>query len=152
MTEDAHTFRPLGLFDLDLLAALHAQIFTAPWDRPWTRQSFADVLAMPGAAGLLAVEMDAPIGFGLTSAAVDEVEILLIGLLPDRRKAGKGARLLAALLADAAARGARRAILEVAETNRAAIDSYTAAGFTRCGRRAAYYPGQIDAFIFEKSL
>jgi ribosomal-protein-alanine N-acetyltransferase len=146
------TYRPLASFDVDLLAALHGQSFDAAWDRPWSPRSFADVLAMPGAAGQLAILNDAPIGFGLTLAAVDEVELLLLAILPAHRRQGHAGHLLTALLQAAQANGAGRAILEVAGPNSAAIACYRRAGFTPCGRRKAYYDGKIDALIFEKLL
>lgn len=146
------TYRSLTPFDVDLLAALHGQSFDAAWDRPWSRQSFTDVLAMPGAAGQLAVLNDTPVGFGLTLAAADEVELLLLAILPAFRRQGHAGHLLSILLQAAQALGARRAILEVAGPNGAAIACYRRAGFTPCGRRKAYYDGKIDALIFEKSL
>lgn len=157
ISADSLTLRPLGAFDLDLLAGLHQGSFAAGWDRPWTRQSFAEVLAMPGASGLLAILTgpsgeDRPIGFGITLAAVDEVELLLLAILPAYRRQGWAGRLLDALLQAAAARGARRAVLEVAAPNAAAIACYRRAGFTPCGRRKAYYSGQVDALVFEKML
>jgi ribosomal-protein-alanine N-acetyltransferase len=146
------TYRSLTSFDIDLLAALHSQSFDAAWDRAWSRQSFADVLAMPGAAGQLAIQNDTPVGFGVTLAAVDEVELLLLAILPAHRRQGYAGHLLNALLQAAQAHGAGRAILEVAGPNSAAIACYRRAGFTPCGRRKAYYDGKIDALIFEKSL
>lgn len=145
-------FRPIGPFDLDLLAELHRRCFTAIWDRPWSSRSFAEVLAMPGASGLVASLGPEPIGFGLTLQAADEVELLLLGILPEQRGHGLARRLLAQLLAEAAAKGAARALLEVAEGNQAAIACYTSIGFSACGRRRAYYSGPTDAVIFDKML
>jgi [ribosomal protein S18]-alanine N-acetyltransferase len=146
------SFRPAGVFDLDLLAALHRQCFQAGWDRPWSSQSFAEILAMPGTAGLIAADGDAPVGFGLTLQAVDEIDVLLLAILPEQRRQGFAGKLLAVLLRNAHRAGARRALLEVAAPNDAAIACYQHAGFTQCGRRKAYYLGKIDALIFEKSL
>ena len=146
------SFRPAGIFDLDLLAELHRQCFQSGWDRAWSAQSFAEILAMPGAAGLIVADGDAPIGFGLTLRAVDEVELLLLAILPELRRHGFAGKLLAALLQRARKEGARRALLEVAAPNEPAIACYQRAGFTQCGRRKAYYSGEIDALIFEKSL
>lgn len=148
----APLYRTAGLFDAALLAELHRQCFAASWDQPWSEKSFGDVLAMPGAAALLAVAADAPMAFGLTLQAADEVELLLLGTLPAARGQGTGRALLDRLLADAASRGARRAFLEVAEGNTAAIRCYTAGGFQPCGRRKNYYPGKIDALMFSKEL
>lgn len=145
-------FRPIGQFDLDLLAELHRRCFTAIWDRPWSAQSFAEVLAMPGASGLVASRGLEPIGFGLTLQAADEVELLLLAILPEQRGHGLAGRLLEELLALAAAKGATRAVLEVAEGNQAAIACYIGIGFSACGRRKQYYPGPTDAVIFDKAL
>jgi ribosomal-protein-alanine N-acetyltransferase len=148
----APTLQPISPFDVELLAALHRQCFTAIWDRPWNAKSFADVLAMPGAAGEIICDNDAPVGFGITLQAVDEVELLLLAILPEQRGRGFGRRLLDSLLSAAAARGAKRALLEVADRNIPAISAYTKVGFTTCGRRKQYYPGPTDAVLFEKAL
>src|SRR5262245_26164618 len=67
--------RPISPFDAELLAELHRRCFTEIWDRPWNAQSFADVLAMPGAAGAILSIGENPVGFGITLLAVDEVEL-----------------------------------------------------------------------------
>ncbi|MBK8159676.1 MAG: GNAT family N-acetyltransferase [Rhodospirillaceae bacterium] len=145
-------FRSVGPFDIDLLSELHRLSFAESWDQPWSPQSFADVLGMPGAAGLIAVWQGEPIGFGLTLAAADEVELLLLAILPAHRGRKSAGRLLEALLQAAAAGGARRAVLEVAAVNTPAIACYARAGFTPCGHRKAYYAGRIDALIFERAI
>lgn len=144
--------QPIGPFDIDLLAELHRRCFTAIWDRPWTAKSFADILAMPGIAGETMRIDAAPVGFGLTLQALDEVELLLIAVLPENRGQGLALKLLDSLLSAAAINGAKRALLEVAEGNISAIASYTKVGFTTCGRRKQYYPGPTDAVLFEKAL
>jgi ribosomal-protein-alanine N-acetyltransferase len=156
--------RPVGPFDLELLAEMHAASFRESWDRPWSRQSFAEILAMPGSTGVIAALAGrdpaqvgqegtaAPVGFGLTLAAGDEVELLLLSVLPAWRRRGFAGHLLRDLLARAAAAGAGRALLEVAATNPAAIACYEVAGFTACGRRKDYYAPGIDAVVYERIL
>ncbi|MBI2256001.1 MAG: GNAT family N-acetyltransferase [Proteobacteria bacterium] len=148
----APVLQPIGPFDVDLLAELHRRCFTAIWDRPWNAKSFADVLAMPGAAGEIVRLGTEPMGFGITLQTFDEVELLLIGILPEARGRGLAQLLLGNLLSGATACGARRALLEVAEANAGAIACYTKLGFTSCGRRKQYYPGPTDAVLFEKAL
>lgn len=152
----AFVLQPAGIADLDLLAALHEAGFQETWDRPWSRQSFAEILALPGAAGLIAVTGDArasePIGFGLTLGSGEEVELLLLTVLPAWRRRGIARRLLFSLLQGAARAGAKRALLEVAASNRAAIACYADAGFTPCGRRRDYYAPGIDAVLYERFL
>lgn len=150
------TLRPVTAFDLDLLALLHREGFKESWDRPWSRQSFAEILAMPGSFGLLAAVPEAaamePAGFGLTLSAGDEVELLLLTVLPRWRKRGLAHRLLLALLYHAYRGGVGRALLEVAAANAAAIALYQKAGFTPCGRRRNYYAPGVDAIIYERIL
>ncbi len=144
--------RAIGQFDSELLAALHQRCFTAIWDRSWSVKSFTEILAMPGASGQIVSIGDEPVGYGMMLQAVNEVELLLIAVLPEARGQGLGRFLLDHLMSAAAARGATRALLEVAESNRAAIGCYTKVGFTACGRRKQYYPGPTDAILFEKTL
>lgn len=144
--------RQIGQVDSDLLAALHQRCFTATWDRPWSARSFTEILAMPGASGQIVSMGDEPLGFGMTLQAASDVEILLLAVLPEARGQGLGRVLLDRLMSAATAQGAARALLEVAQSNRAAISCYMKAGFTACGRRQQYYPGPIDAVLFEKTL
>jgi ribosomal-protein-alanine N-acetyltransferase len=129
--------RAVSASDSDVLAALHGECFP---DDPWGPQSVAEVLAMPGAFGFLAVEPPAetPTGFLLALALPEECEILALGVRPASRRRGVARALVAALLA--AANGAGHAVLlEVAEDNEAALRLYGGAGFARVGRRPAYY-------------
>ena len=58
---------------------------------------------------------------------------------------GIGATLVTAFLAEAAARGAESAFLEVAESNLAAQRLYAAKGFEPKGKRRGYYRGSMGA-------
>lgn len=68
------------------------------------------------------------------------------------RRAGAGAALLGALMAEAARRGASEAFLEVAESNAAARALYGRIGATEVGRRRRYYPGGADALVLRVDL
>lgn len=131
--------RPIGAFDLALLAELHTAIFTAPWDRPWSAESLAQILAMPGAGGWL-LESDArPVGFVLARFTLDEGEILLTGILPAARGQGHGTRLMRAAIDAARAAGIAKLFLEHAEMNIAAAQLYERLGFVQIGHRPRYY-------------
>jgi ribosomal-protein-alanine N-acetyltransferase len=122
--------------DAELLAALHAPCFP---DEPWDGAGFARLLAIPGASCLLLEAEGAPRGLVLLRRAADEVEVVTLAVEASARRMGYGGRLLRAALAEAAAEGARRAYLEVAEDNAAARGLYAGLGFAVCGRRPAYY-------------
>lgn len=143
--------RPIGPFDLDGVAELHAGCF----DDAWSVAALAAVLATPGSFGLLSITCDAPSGFLLARIAADEAEILSIGVLPAWRRRGVARALLAAAGGEATGRGARRLFLEVAADNPAARGLYLREGFAQVGRRPGYYRrgnGGIDALILARTL
>lgn len=147
----APIIRALGPFDLQLLARMHEICFTAPWDQPWSAASFAEILAMPGAAGWLISWNDQPLGFILTRSVLDEMEILLIAIDPAARHRGHGGVLLDRAIAAAMQLGIRHVFLEQAVPNSAARALYASRGFQEVGRRPDYYHGpagdRADAVI-----
>ena len=153
---DAIEVRPVTAFDLALLAALHAEIFKAPWDQPWSAQSFAEILAMPGAHGWLMTSGGTPLGFVLARFILDEGEILLTGIVPEARRRGRAAHLMRVLIESARVAGLRTLFLEHAAGNEAAGALYSRFGFSRIGRRRAYYErrggGREDAITLRCDL
>jgi ribosomal protein S18 acetylase RimI-like enzyme len=153
---DSIDVRPVTAFDLALLAALHAEIFKAPWDQPWSAQSFAEILAMPGAHGWLMTSGETPLGFLLARFILDEGEILLTGIVPGARRRGHAARLMHILIESARATGIRALFLEHAAGTEAAGALYGRLGFSRIGRRRAYYErrggGREDAITLRCDL
>jgi ribosomal-protein-alanine N-acetyltransferase len=148
------TIRRVEGFDLPVLSALHAACFTAPWDQRWTPQSFDEVLAMPGTGALIAATGSQPVGFALARVAADEAELLLIGMLPEHRRAGHGRALLEHICGALRRGGARQVFLEVAEPNIPAVRFYRAFGFREVGRRAGYFQGDpaVDALVLALPL
>jgi len=116
----------------DALAALHAAAETV--DRPWSARDFDDILGRPGA--LLIADGDT---FALGRVTLDEAELLMIAAHPDVRRRGRATAALRAFHAAARARGAVRAILEVAEDNGPARALYVAHGYVADGCRPGYY-------------
>jgi ribosomal-protein-alanine N-acetyltransferase len=153
---DAITVRPVTAFDLAVLAELHAAIFKAPWDHPWSAQSFAEILAMPGAHGWLMIRRETPIGFMLVRFTLDEGEILLTGIVPEARRRGHAAELMGIVLDAARRAGIAKLFLEHAAGNEAAAALYGRFGFSRIGRRRAYYErrggGREDAITLRRDL
>ena len=159
MTRDSSNgiiVRPVTAFDLAVLAELHAGIFKAPWDQPWSVQSFGEILAMPGAQGWLMTRGAMPIGFMLARFALDEGEILLTGIAPEARRHGHAAHLMGVLMDHARASGIGTLFLEHAASNEAAGALYRRFGFSPIGRRRAYYErrggGREDAITLRCDL
>ncbi len=160
------------------LATLHA--LAMPKGRAWGEKSFADLLASPGiflslvpsslskyAGGgeqsergaeppTTATAQSAQIpGFALGRVTLDEAELLTLAVHPDHQRRGLGRICLAAFESEALERGATRAFLEVAASNRAARTLYAKAGWAEDGKRPGYYPsatGREDAILMSKAL
>lgn len=135
-----------GPCDVALLAELNRQCFEVAGDAEggfvgtaWSARGLAEVLALPGAFGFLALAGETPVGFLLGQALFETAEVLSLGVRGDHRRAGHGRRLLRAAAAEAVRRGARQLHLEVAEDNRGARAAYEAFGFVPAGRRRNYY-------------
>jgi [ribosomal protein S18]-alanine N-acetyltransferase len=119
----------------DLLAGIHGKSFAMPW----SAEDFARFAGDPLVEIYAAYGGRKLAGFIILRIAADEAEILTLAVAPGWRRRGAGRRLVEKALAAAAARGARAIYLEVAETNRGALELYERLGFACVGRRERYY-------------
>ena len=105
--------------------------------------AIAELMAMPGAFGLLAAAPSPhghePVGFVLARIAQEDCEILSLAVGSPHRRRGLARMLLQETMAMAAAAGASRLFLEVAEDNWAARRLYATLSFAPVGRRRNYY-------------
>ncbi len=131
--------QPCGLEAAAVLAALHAEAFAGQSQELWSEQSLRELLAMPGALALLALQGEQPVGFILLRLAADEAEIITLAVQPQLRRQGVARRLLTVGLAKVTGRGAQQCFLEVDDSNVAARSLYASAGFAEVGRRPGYY-------------
>jgi ribosomal-protein-alanine N-acetyltransferase len=130
---------PLGALDLDRAAALHAESFTPLGERVWTRQDLAELVALPGVAGLLLQVDGRDAGLAVCQVAADEAELLTLAVRPAHRRQGGARRLLAAVIDHVRKGGARALFLEVGVDNPVARRLYESLGFRAVGERRAYY-------------
>lgn len=133
----------IGPADAAVLAEIHGQAFAASW----ASATFADLLDQTGVFALAAGRD----GFILCRVVADEAEVLTLAVRPDARRRGLGFSLVQRAADHAAAGGAARLFLEVAEDNAPALALYCRAGFQTVGRRRGYYPrpdgAAVDALI-----
>jgi ribosomal-protein-alanine N-acetyltransferase len=122
-----------GLAHAQALAAMHGLVFP---DDAWDAEAFAELLELPGMLALI----DEHGGFLLLRTVLDEAEVITLGVIHPRR--GIATHLLQAALERT---GAVQIHLEVAENNAPALALYARFGFTRTGRRKAYYHDGTDA-------
>jgi ribosomal-protein-alanine N-acetyltransferase len=138
--------RPARLADLEAIARIEAQSF----GDPWPAEAFRTYLA---GCFLVAEEAGAVLGYLVARTAGDEAEVLDVAVAPAARGRGIGRRLLAEALRGLRERGARRAYLEVRESNTAALRLYESLGFRPVGRRRGYYrqPAE-DALVLARDV
>jgi ribosomal-protein-alanine N-acetyltransferase len=140
----------VGGEEAGLLAGLHARAF----DRPWSVDELRKLMENPAVFAFVA-RGDAPLGFVMAWSAAGDSELLTLAVVPEARRGGVGAELVAVAGAAARARGAASMHLEVAEENLPARALYASLGFEEVGRRPGYYPGAvgaIDAIVMRRAL
>lgn len=94
-------------------------------------------------------------GFVFISRVLDEATVMNIAVLPQARGRGLGKQLLSTALNELRQQGVSRCLLEVRESNRAALALYQSLGFGVDGVRKGYYPvasGREDALMMSKTL
>ena len=117
----------------EALAALHALAFTDT-PRPWTAAEFAALLAEPAT-----ILVDRAGRVRARPGRRAEAELLTLAVDPGGAAARAGRALVAAFEAEAAARGAEEAFLEVAVTNARGARALRRARLRAGGRRRGYY-------------
>ncbi|WP_153912825.1 ribosomal protein S18-alanine N-acetyltransferase [Shewanella sp. TC10] len=102
-----------------------------------------------------AYEGEQLIGFAIVQQIVDELTLLDICIKPQSQGKGLGLHLLNHIISDAKQHEAVIVMLEVRQSNKAAIGLYQKLGFVESGRRTGYYPaesGREDAILMDYRL
>ncbi|MFZ2300640.1 MAG: ribosomal protein S18-alanine N-acetyltransferase [Gallionella sp.] len=106
---------------------------------PWTRGNFVDALNSGYLCCLDETKEEGIRGYAILMPAVDEAELLTIGVAAARQRKGLGRAMLSEMLDMARTRQLRRVFLEVRPSNVAAISLYRSVGFSEIGVRRGYY-------------
>jgi len=136
--------------DLDAVLAIERSVQAYPW----TRGQFADSLDA-GHWCYVDEEGGELRGYAILMPAVDEAELLTIGVAASQQRKGLGRAMLRELLELARARNIQRMFLEVRPSNAAAVALYRSAGFSEVGLRRGYYrdaSGSEDALVMACEL
>ena len=127
--------RPARRDDLAMMAAIEHAVFTDPW----SLAALEGTLDGTATRGLVA-EVDGEVaGYVVIQLVLDEAEIQNLAVAPGRRRQGIAKALVRRAIAESAARGAARLLLDVRESNEAARRLYAGLGFTPVARRPDYY-------------
>ncbi|MCW2946972.1 MAG: ribosomal-protein-alanine acetyltransferase [Actinoallomurus sp.] len=138
----------------DLPGVLELERLLFPEDA-WSEKAYRDELAdLDGTRHyVLAEDGGGLAGWAGLAAVGDQADVLTIGVRPELQGRGVGARLLAALLGEAAVRGCGEVFLDVRADNDRARRLYERFGFTPVGVRKRYYqPSGVDAIVMMRAL
>ena len=121
------------------------------FQEPWTRDMFERELSLPMSRFFIFKHDNKLAGYVGGWLILDEAHITNIAVHPQFRSKGLGRAALDFLVEDMYIKGARKALLEVRETNIAANKLYKSAGFKAVGFREKYYKDE-GAILMEKNL
>ena len=123
---------------------------------PWSERLFWSELGQLDTRHYLvavedgALEDGTVVGYAGLCDYPDEAFVQTLAVAPAAQGKGLGARLLTALLEEAARRRQRVVSLEVRADNDPAQRLYARHGFERTGVRRGYYPGGTDALVLTR--
>ncbi|WOE76089.1 GNAT family N-acetyltransferase [Alterisphingorhabdus coralli] len=150
---------------LDEVMDIMIAAFDPAYGEAWNRAQTQSMLMLPKTI-LWLVQCDKPascnegldpnsIGFAITSGHGDELELMLVAIMPEWRSRGIGQTLLHAIFQDARKAGVVKLFVEMRHNN-IASSFYDSLGFTRIGRRKNYYTGthgqKLDAITMVKAI
>ena len=115
------------------LAALDKRCFAVPW----SQQSFLEETENRLATYIIAREDNKIIGYCGFWRVGDEVQITNIAVLPEYRRCGTASAMIDEMIAECD--DAEQIVLEVRESNTAAIGLYEKYGFESAGVRKNFY-------------
>ena len=124
------------------LANLHKKCFP---NKPWSADDFRD-LKNSGCEIIMSEN-----GFIVYRIAVDEAEIITIGVNPEMRRQGIASAMIGIIEKTLLNQGVKKIFLEVAVTNTSAQKLYENMGFKVVGLRPKYYDG-VDAILMSKDI
>ena len=129
-------------------ALLEEQIFPDPW----SEQEICSTVRQRNTFCAGALEEGRLLGYYLCYFVLDECEIARIAVAPQRRRAGVGQLLFDHMCRICGEKGLTRILLDVRQSNEAAIAFYRKNGFHTDGVRRQYYGGDVpeDAVLMSR--
>jgi ribosomal-protein-alanine N-acetyltransferase len=120
-------------------------------EEKWSSAMFWNELAQHNFY-IVAVEQDQVLGYAGLASTQDEAWVQNIAVKDTAQRRGIGRELLESLLAEAARRGVKKTLLEVAVDNAPAQHLYARYDFEPVGIRRGYYqPSNTDALVMMRN-
>lgn len=120
---------------------------------PWSENSIASELGNRLSVWLVALDEDKVVGYVGSQTVIDETDMMNIAVHPNYRNRGVATALIVELTQQLKMRGSKGLMLEVRESNSAAISLYDKHGFLQVGCRRNYYRNpRENALILRKEL
>jgi ribosomal-protein-alanine N-acetyltransferase len=120
-------------------------------EEKWSSAMFWNELAQHNFY-IVAVEQDEVLGYAGLASTQDEAWVQNIAVKDTAQRRGIGRELLESLLAEAARRGVKKTLLEVAVDNAPAQHLYARYDFEAVGIRRGYYqPSNTDALVMMRN-
>lgn len=130
-----------------------AELEKSCFRHPWTLEMIAQSVMTGLDTWLLLTEEDVQeaVGFCAFRLLFEEGELFRIGVAPAFRKRGYGKKLMDGMVEYAKNNGAKSMLLEVRESNEAAISLYKSCGFSEVSIRKGYYREPEEAAIIMRN-
>ena len=143
------TVRQIGEQDIEKIAGLEREIFPDSW----SYEALCDTYGQNNSVLFGAFDGDRLIGYLIVYYVLDEGEIARIAVREGSRREGAAGHMLLALESFCEEKGITKLLLEVRESNEAAIAFYTDHGFEEDGVRKGYYADPAeDAVLMSRGL
>jgi ribosomal-protein-alanine N-acetyltransferase len=143
------TIRRALFSDFDKIVEVEASSFK----RPYPPTLLFSLLRLHGDMFYVALADGETVGYVVGAKRRDgSGHVISIAVRPEWRRRGIGTKLMEALLDAFKKRGLRKAVLEVAVSNREAIAFYERLGFKATALLKGYYPWGEDAYFMTKEL
>ena len=140
----------MTLENVDDVHALEQDIFSVPW----SKHTFRASLARPNIVYFVAImsteEKDKVVGYCGYLQVFEEADITNVAVDMHYRNRGIAKKLIQHLIDYGTQQGITTFMLEVRDSNKAAIHLYETCGFSTIGMRKQYYEKPVeDAFIMQ---
>ena len=130
-------------------AELEKRIFSVPW----SEKSFLDAYASPDNIYLAAVSVEKIYGYCGIWISYETADLCNIAVAPECRREGIAEKMLRRAVKLSKERGVMKILLEVRQSNHAAICLYRKLGFAQIGvRRGYYHAPEEDALLMQLPL